>query len=435
MPETRYDFRSDNVGGAAPEILEAVVAAASGTAAPYGDDEYTRAMNQRFAALFERPVQAFPLSSGTGSNSVALAALANPYGSVYCHETSHINVYECGAPEFFTGAKLVGLPGRDYRLQPDALDEALSLAGRGNPTRVQPFALNLTQPTDFGTLYSPAEVTALCEVAHRHGLRVHMDGARFANAIAALGCTPAELTWRAGVDVLSLGATKNGAINAEAGGVAGAARDPVPHEARRAGSQGALRLGTACALRRRRPLARACPARQCPCGVACATARSAAGGFAGGAGRDQHDLPAHARRSRGCAGSGPFHYRWPRRWCRPTRPAGRRVGCVRRCAGTESGHGPEEDADSTPTSSGTAETRSRASPCAGTLAVVAQAQEMQVIEPGTASRRSHSRGAALLEPGGVVTGMDGMLFVRTSPANFAQIRQAGPDRSRRASCS
>jgi threonine aldolase len=216
MPETRYDFRSDNAGGVAPEILDAIVAASGGTAAPYGDDDYTRAMNERFAALFERPVQVFPVSSGTGSNSVALAALANPYGAIYCHETSHINVYECGAPEFFTGAKLVGLPGRDYKLQPAALDEALALAGRGNPTRVQPFALNLTQPTDFGTLYAPGEVAALCEVAHRHGLRVHMDGARFANAIAALGCTPAELTWRAGVDVLSLGATKNGAINAEA---------------------------------------------------------------------------------------------------------------------------------------------------------------------------------------------------------------------------
>jgi threonine aldolase len=216
MPETRYDFRSDNVGGAAPEILEALVAAASGTAAPYGDDDYTRAMNERFAALFERPVQVFPLSSGTGSNSVALAALANAYGSIYCHQTAHINVYECGAPEFFTGAKLVALPGRDFKLEPGTLEEALALAGRGNPTRVQPFALNLTQPTDFGTLYSPAEVTALCGVARRHGLRVHMDGARFANAIAALGCTPAELTWRAGVDVLSLGATKNGAINAEA---------------------------------------------------------------------------------------------------------------------------------------------------------------------------------------------------------------------------
>jgi len=216
MMQPRYDFRSDNVGGAAPEILEALAAAAAGTAAPYGDDEYTRRMNERFAALFERPVQVFPLSSGTGSNSVALAALANPYGAVYCHETAHINVYECGAPEFFTGAKLVGLPGPQYKLDPAALDEALALAGRGNPTRVQPFALNLTQPTDFGTLYTSGEIAALCAVAHRHGLRVHMDGARFANAVAALGCAPADLTWRCGVDVLSLGATKNGAINAEA---------------------------------------------------------------------------------------------------------------------------------------------------------------------------------------------------------------------------
>jgi threonine aldolase len=216
MTEPLYDFRSDNVGGAAPELLEALLAANAGTAAPYGDDDHTRDMNERFAALFERPVRVFPLSSGTGSNSVALAALANPFGAIFCHETAHINVYECGAPEFFTGAKLVALPGRDFKLEPEALDEALALAGRGNPTRVQPFALNLTQPTDFGTLYSVAEITALCAVAHRHGLHVHMDGARFANAVAALGCTPAELTWRAGVDVLSLGATKNGAINAEA---------------------------------------------------------------------------------------------------------------------------------------------------------------------------------------------------------------------------
>jgi threonine aldolase len=173
-------------------------------------------MNERFTAAFEHPLQVFPLSSGTGSNSIGLAVLANPFGAIYCHETAHINTYECGAPEFFTGAKLVGLPGRDFKLDAAALDEALALAGRGNPTRVQPFALNITQPTDFGTLYSLAEIAALCDVAHRHGLRVHMDGARFANALAALGCSPAELTWRCGVDVLSLGATKNGAINAEA---------------------------------------------------------------------------------------------------------------------------------------------------------------------------------------------------------------------------
>jgi len=216
MPHSHYDFRSDNVGGAAPEILEAIVTANAGTASPYGDDDYTRRMNERFAAAFEHPLQVFPLSSGTGSNSIGLAALANPFGAIYCHETAHINTYECGAPEFFTGAKLVGLPGRDFKLDAAALDEALALAGRGNPTRVQPFALNITQPTDFGTLYSLAEITELCDVAHRHGLRVHMDGARFANALVALGCSPADLTWRCGVDLLSLGATKNGAINAEA---------------------------------------------------------------------------------------------------------------------------------------------------------------------------------------------------------------------------
>lgn len=216
MTETLYDFRSDNVGGAAPEVLEALLAANAGTAAPYGDDEYTRRMVERFSTVFERPVAVFPIATGTGANSIALAALANPYGSVYCHESSHINVYECGAPEFFTGAKLVGLPGQDYRLSAAGLEDALALAGRGNSTRVQPFAVNITQPSDFGTLYSLDEIDALVDVARRHGLRVHMDGARFANAVAALGCSPADLTWRRGVDVLCLGATKNGAINAEA---------------------------------------------------------------------------------------------------------------------------------------------------------------------------------------------------------------------------
>jgi len=212
-----YDFRSDNVGVVAPELLEAIVAANHGTAAPYGDDDFTRAMTARFRNAFEHEaLAAFPLSTGTGANVVALAGLANPYGAIYCHETAHINVYECGAPELFTGAKLVGLAGEGYKLQAAALDEALALAGRGNATRVQPFALNLTQPTDFGTLYSVPELRDLSEVAHRHGLLVHLDGARFANAIAALGCTPAEMTWRAGIDIVSFGATKNGAMNAEA---------------------------------------------------------------------------------------------------------------------------------------------------------------------------------------------------------------------------
>jgi threonine aldolase len=212
-----YDFRSDNVGGVAPELLEALLAANCGTAAPYGDDDFTHAMTSRFRHAFEHDgLVAFPLATGTGANAVALAGLANPYGAIYCHDTAHINVYECGAPELFTGAKLVGLAGDGYRLHAAALDAALALAGRGNATRVQPFALNLTQPTDFGTLYSIDELRNLSEIAHRHGLLVHLDGARFANAIAALGCTPAEMTWRAGIDVVSFGATKNGAMNAEA---------------------------------------------------------------------------------------------------------------------------------------------------------------------------------------------------------------------------
>lgn len=216
MTETVYDFRSDNVGGIAPELLDAIVAANTGAAAPYGDDDFTRGMNARFRAVFEHEVTALPIATGTGANCIALAGLANPYGAIYCHETAHINVYECGAPEFFTGAKLVGLEGAGYKLHAEALDRALALAGRGNPTRVQPFALNITQPTDFGTLYTLDEIRSLCAVAHRHGLFVHLDGARFANAIAALGCAPAAMTWRAGVDVVSFGATKNGAMNAEA---------------------------------------------------------------------------------------------------------------------------------------------------------------------------------------------------------------------------
>jgi threonine aldolase len=212
-----YDFRSDNVGGVAPELFEAIAAANAGTAAPYGDDDLTCAMTARFRAAFDHDgLVAAPMATGTGANSVALATLANSYGAIYCHETAHINVYECGAPELFTGAKLVGLPGSRYKLDAATLDAALALAGRGNPTRVQPFALNLTQPTDFGTLYSLDELRALSAVAHRHGLRVHLDGARFANAIAALGCTPADMTWRAGIDIVSFGATKNGAMNAEA---------------------------------------------------------------------------------------------------------------------------------------------------------------------------------------------------------------------------
>jgi threonine aldolase len=216
MSDPQFDFRSDNIAGAAPELLEALIAANHGTAAPYGDDEWTVRMNERCNRAFERSVKAFPVTSGTGANAVALSVLSNGYGSIYCHESSHIEIHECGAPEFYSGAKLVLLKGADYKLSAAGLDTALQQAGIGESTRVQPFAVSLTQPTDWGTVYTLEEIAAIAAVARRYGLRLHMDGARLANAIAALGCTPADITWRSGVDILSFGATKNGAINAEA---------------------------------------------------------------------------------------------------------------------------------------------------------------------------------------------------------------------------
>jgi threonine aldolase len=216
MNDPRYDFRSDNTGGVAAELLAALVEAAHGTAAPYGDDAWTARMVERCSAVFERKVKAFPVTSGTGANAVALSVLANGFGSIYCHESSHIEIHEAGAPEFYTGAKLVLLKGHDYKITASGLDSALQNAGIGETTRVLPFAVSVTQPTDYGTVYTLEELSAIAAVARRYGLRVHMDGARFANALAALGCSPADMTWRCGVDILSLGATKNGAINAEA---------------------------------------------------------------------------------------------------------------------------------------------------------------------------------------------------------------------------
>ncbi|WP_448190497.1 threonine aldolase family protein [Azospirillum sp. sgz301742] len=214
---TGYDFRSDNVAGAAPEVVDALALAARGTASSYGADEWTERLTAQLAALFETEVAVFPVATGTAANSLALAAMTPSYGAVYCHEEAHIAVDECGAPELFTGgAKLVGLPGEAGKLAPETLERALAGAGIGVVHRVQPAALSLSQATEAGTIYRAEEVAALADVAHRAGLAVHMDGARFANAVARLGCSPAELTWRAGVDALSLGGTKGGCLAAEA---------------------------------------------------------------------------------------------------------------------------------------------------------------------------------------------------------------------------
>jgi threonine aldolase len=214
---TPVSFRSDNVAGVAPEILAAIGAANGGTAPSYGTDPLTAQLQERFGQLFETKVRVAPVATGTAANALSLSLLAGPYGAVMCSATAHINDSECGAGEFFTGgAKLVTLASRHGKLQPDALEHALATAGIGMTHRVQPQLLSVTEGTERGTLYQLDELRELFAIAKRFGLRIHMDGARFANALAALRCSPAELTWKLGVDVLSFGATKNGAMCTDA---------------------------------------------------------------------------------------------------------------------------------------------------------------------------------------------------------------------------
>lgn len=211
------DFRSDNVTGIAPRILRALEEANAGTQSSYGADTVTADLERRFAEIFEREVQVFPVVTGTAANALALAQVAPPWGAVYCHRLAHVEVDECGAPEFFTGgAKLALLDGAHGKINAPTLKSAIAEAGIGVQHHAQPAAVSISQATECGAVYRPAEVAALAAEARRAGLRLHMDGARFANALACLGCSPADLSWRAGVDVLSFGATKNGALAAEA---------------------------------------------------------------------------------------------------------------------------------------------------------------------------------------------------------------------------
>jgi threonine aldolase len=210
------DFRSDNVAGAAPDILQAVIDANSGTVTSYGNDPYSERVEKRLGEIFEKPVKAFAVATGTACNALALSALTPAYGAILCHEEAHIHLDECGAPELFSGgAKLVPIHGPGGKLTPQGVRNVLEQTLTGDPHRVQPAALSITQATEAGTCYRPAEIAALAEIARGRQMKVHMDGARFANAVAHLGLAPAEITWKAGVDVLSFGATKNGALGAE----------------------------------------------------------------------------------------------------------------------------------------------------------------------------------------------------------------------------
>ncbi len=211
------NFCSDNVTGVCPEIMAALAAANQEAAMPYGADECTQRLEAKFSELFEREVAVFPVATGSAANSLALSVLTPPYGAIYCHEESHINVDECGAPEFYTaGAKLVTLKGTDCQIHPSDLAAILDKSGAGVVHRVQPAAASITQSTEAGTVYLPEQIAEIADVARAHNLYLHVDGARFANAVASLDCSPADLTWRSGADVLCFGATKNGAMAAEA---------------------------------------------------------------------------------------------------------------------------------------------------------------------------------------------------------------------------
>ena len=209
-------FASDNQAGICPEAWAAMAAANAGHEPSYGDDRWTSELSDRMRGLFEtQTCETFLVFNGTAANALALSALCRPFEATICHALSHIETDEAAAPEFFTGgAKLLTADTPDAKLTPAAVH---ALAKRYDGFHhVKPRALSITQATELGTVYTADEVCALTAAAREHGLKVHMDGARFANAVAALGCAPAEMSWRAGVDVLSFGATKNGLAVGEA---------------------------------------------------------------------------------------------------------------------------------------------------------------------------------------------------------------------------
>jgi threonine aldolase len=210
------NFASDNAAGIAPELLAAIAGANEGVALAYGREAWTERAARRLAEVFEHEVAVFLVSTGTAANALALAHLTPPWGAVLCHADAHIATDECGAPEFYGGGiKLVGLPGDAGKIAATDLQRALADRPWGGPHHVAPAVLSLSQATEAGTVYRPHEIRQLAEIAHARGLAVHVDGARLGNALARMNASPAQATWMAGVDVLSFGATKGGALAAE----------------------------------------------------------------------------------------------------------------------------------------------------------------------------------------------------------------------------
>jgi threonine aldolase len=212
------EFASDNGSGVAPQIMAALNVAAMGHASGYGNDEITARVIERLRMVFEAPQAAvYLVATGTAANALACASLTDPWGAIFCHRNAHIEEDECGAPEFFTnGAKLILVDGPHAKMDPSALRRTISHTGRAGVHNVQRGMVSLSNTTEAGTIYTAAEVAQLTDIAKEFRLPVHMDGARFANALLTSGASPADLTWRAGVDCLSFGGTKNGCMGVEA---------------------------------------------------------------------------------------------------------------------------------------------------------------------------------------------------------------------------
>ena len=211
----RVKFASDNVTGACPEVLDAILKANDGDRTPYGNDQISKDLQKKFSEIFEKDVIVFPTTSGTAANALALSTMTPVFGNIYCHKLSHINTDECGAPEFYTGgAKLVTLNGVMGKVTSEELED--KIGGFGIVHHTQPSSVSITQLCETGEVYQLEEIKKISEIAHKHKLNMHMDGARFANALISLNTTPAQMTWKSGIDVLSFGATKNGCLAAEA---------------------------------------------------------------------------------------------------------------------------------------------------------------------------------------------------------------------------
>lgn len=206
------NFASDNHYGVHPRILESLREANTGSAMAYGGDDWSKKSEEQLSKVFEKEIRVFWVTTGTAANGLSLSAITPPYGAVLCHSEAHIIGDECNSAEFFTaGAKIIGLQGPDGKITAAMLEKCLKgfIRGERDP---KPKAVSITNATELGTVYSVAETLAISRLIKPRGMKLHMDGSRFANAVAGLGCSPAELTWKAGIDLMSFGATKNGAL-------------------------------------------------------------------------------------------------------------------------------------------------------------------------------------------------------------------------------